>query len=294
MDPPIARSPSPEEDESSPDADASALWWALSDDPAISARLAAECEGLRALRRRAIAAERAAKAKEAELGEKVTSAASALLPPLPRARLSCSPIPSSSASSSSSVPSSSTSSTFSSASSSSGSTRPSTPDDEKRARKLELQAAIDARAEARRIRKREKQRARETGTLLELKLRDAAAAASAVTAAQSHSPTLWSMHIATEMEMDTETDKETSGESRDREGVFALKGAHSVSQLVAGMTLRRRETARPLAGRRAHSGPGARVRPYVPSALYSCVSAADVVRHPIVGRIVEAYEGQDA
>lgn len=271
IDPPIVRSPSPEDEENSPEALAPAF--SFSGDPEVTAQLTAECEGLRALRRRALAAERAARVAEAELGERVTSAASALLPPLRSTPFSSSSSTSSSSSSSSSASSSSSSSSPSSSYSSSSVSESASEMareaeltvQEKRMRKRELQAAMDARAEARRIRKREKQRARETGTLLELKMRDTGA----------YRDRERERERERERDIDVEgysmdMDKESDHSNRDREG----KGVRTVAQLVAGMMLRRRETSRPLAGR----APTSRAKPYVPSALYSFVSLDDIMR----------------
>ncbi|OCH85367.1 hypothetical protein OBBRIDRAFT_815103 [Obba rivulosa] len=128
IDPPLARSPSPDDD------DLDFLDVQL--DPSTTHLAIDEFLHLRAVRKRALAAERAARAAEAELGERVAGAANALLPPLPALGMGV----------------------------------PEIDAGERRVRKRELHAAMDARAEARRQRKREKQRSKEVGALLDLKM----------------------------------------------------------------------------------------------------------------------------
>ncbi|OBZ75485.1 hypothetical protein A0H81_04972 [Grifola frondosa] len=131
VDPPIARSPSPDED------DMQLLDTQL--DPVCSHGELDEFLKLRAVRRAALAAERAARSAEAELSERVNNAANALLPPLhPGLELHAE-----------------------------------MDGAEQRAQKRELQLAMEMRAEARRTRKREKQRAKEVNALLDLKTRSA-------------------------------------------------------------------------------------------------------------------------
>ncbi|KAI0761497.1 hypothetical protein BD413DRAFT_607124 [Trametes elegans] len=129
IDPPLARSPSPDEDD--------LQFLDVQLDPESTNLEVDEFLQLRALRKHALQQERAARLAEAELNERVIAAASALLPPTQ-----------------------------------------SDPDamqtevdaSEKRARKRELHAAMDMRAEARRVRKLQKQRSKEIGALLDLKM----------------------------------------------------------------------------------------------------------------------------
>lgn len=129
IDPPLARSPSPTEDE--------LQFIEVQLDPASTDLPNDEFLQLRALRKNALQQEREARRAESELSERVTVAASALLPP---AEGSCGVSP--------------------------------TDLDvaEKRARKRELHVAMDMRAEARRVRKLQKQRSKEIGALLDLKM----------------------------------------------------------------------------------------------------------------------------
>ncbi|KAI0628871.1 hypothetical protein C8Q77DRAFT_1067422 [Trametes polyzona] len=129
IDPPLARSPSPDEDD--------LQFLDVQLDPTSTNLEVDEFLQLRALRKHALQQERAARLAEAELNERVTAAASALLPP-----------------------------------SSGSSGAPATEMDaaEKRARKRELHAAMEMRAEARRVRKLQKQRSKEIGALLDLKM----------------------------------------------------------------------------------------------------------------------------
>ncbi|KAI8974187.1 hypothetical protein BD414DRAFT_498433 [Trametes punicea] len=129
IDPPLARSPSPDEDD--------LQFLDVQLDPASTNLEVDEFLQLRALRKAALQQERAARLAEAELNERVTAAASALLPPAhgdPDAmQMELDPA-------------------------------------EKRARKRELHAVMDMRAEARRMRKLQKQRSKEIGALLDLKM----------------------------------------------------------------------------------------------------------------------------
>ncbi|KAI0355215.1 hypothetical protein OH77DRAFT_1425280 [Trametes cingulata] len=131
IDPPLARSPSPDEDD--------LQFLDVQLDPASTHLEVDEFLQLRALRKHALQQERAARLAEAELNERVTAAANALLPPvegLPR-----------------------------------GAALQSDAElAERRARKRELHAAMDMRAEARRVRKLQKQRSKEIGALLDLKM----------------------------------------------------------------------------------------------------------------------------
>ncbi|KAI0328011.1 hypothetical protein GY45DRAFT_1255806, partial [Cubamyces sp. BRFM 1775] len=129
--PPLARSPSPDEDD--------LQFLDVQLDPASTNLEVDEFLQLRALRKSALQQERAARLAEAELNERVTAAASALLPPAHE--------------------------------STSGMAVDADVDGaEKRARKRELHAAMEMRAEARRIRKLQKQRSKEIGALLDLKM----------------------------------------------------------------------------------------------------------------------------
>ncbi|KAL7282857.1 hypothetical protein ACG7TL_002270, partial [Trametes sanguinea] len=129
IDPPLARSPSPDEDD--------LQFLDVQLDPASTNLEVDEFLQLRALRKAALQQERAARLAEAELNERVTAAANALLPP-----------------------------GHSDASAMQTELDPA----EKRARKRELHAAMDMRAEARRMRKLQKQRSKEIGALLDLKM----------------------------------------------------------------------------------------------------------------------------
>ncbi|TCD60404.1 hypothetical protein EIP91_010230 [Steccherinum ochraceum] len=103
---------------------------------------------------------------------------------------------------------------------------------EKRVRKHELHVATDLRNEARKDRKREKQKSKEIGALLDIKMNGGGYSASGM-------------------------------------GQAAFV---DVRQLVASMTMRRREAARSLANRKS----AAAHRPYLPSSLSSSVSVEDL------------------
>jgi len=135
IDPPLARSPSPDDDD--------LQFLDVQLDPTSSNLELGEFLQLRAVRRRALTAEREARNAETELGERVSSAANALLPP---------------------------SHADAGASDHFDTEMTEDSDAEKRARKRELHIAMDMRAEARRVRKREKQRSKEVGALLDLKM----------------------------------------------------------------------------------------------------------------------------
>ncbi|KAI0782103.1 hypothetical protein C8Q75DRAFT_689207, partial [Abortiporus biennis] len=126
IDPPLARSPSPSDDD--------LQFLDIQLDPTSSNLDNDEFLQLRALRRRALEAERSARTWEATLSERVTEASNALLP---SSLIEAGVMNDSSA---------------------------------KRSRKQELHAAMDLRAEARRHRKQEKQKSKEIGALLELKM----------------------------------------------------------------------------------------------------------------------------
>ncbi|KAI1786395.1 hypothetical protein LXA43DRAFT_57452 [Ganoderma leucocontextum] len=133
-DPPMGRSPSPDDDDFG--------FLDIQLDPESANVEVDEFLALRALRKNALAQERAARMAEAELNERITTAASALLPP----------------------------------------SHADTDADamhvdaivldagEKRARKRELHALMDMRTEARRTRKLQKQRSKEIGALLDFKM----------------------------------------------------------------------------------------------------------------------------
>ncbi|CCM00143.1 uncharacterized protein FIBRA_02170 [Fibroporia radiculosa] len=127
VDPPLARSPSPDDDD--------LQFLDVQLDPTSSKLEVDEFLQLRAVRRRALSAERAARLAETEFGELVSNAAHALLPPA-------------------------------TASQPSEALDPET----KRIRKRELHLAMDMRAEARHARKFEKQRSKEIGALMDLKM----------------------------------------------------------------------------------------------------------------------------
>ncbi|TFY62817.1 hypothetical protein EVJ58_g3617 [Rhodofomes roseus] len=133
IDPPLARSPSPDDDD--------LQFLDVQLDTAQTTLEVDEFLQLRAVRRRALAAERAARSAEAELAERVSAAAKALLPPSHSAI---------------DVDMDMSDDIF--------------DDDAKRLRKHDLHVAMDMRAEARRARKREKQRSKEVGALLDLKM----------------------------------------------------------------------------------------------------------------------------
>ncbi|KAI0648536.1 hypothetical protein C8Q79DRAFT_579900 [Trametes meyenii] len=122
IDPPLARSPSPDEDD--------LQFLDIQLDPASTHLEIGEFLQLRALRKSALQQERAMRQAEADYNDRVTAAAGALLPP---------------AQTDADVA-------------------------EKRARKRELHAAMEMRAEARRVRKLQKQRSKEIGALLDLKM----------------------------------------------------------------------------------------------------------------------------
>lgn len=125
-DPPLRRSPSPDDD--------ALQFLDIQFDPAISNLDVDEFLALRSLRKRALEAEREARMLETTLNERVTNAATALLPSsLADAGVLDDPI-------------------------------------EKRARKHELHVAMDLRNEARKDRKREKQKSKEIGALLDYKM----------------------------------------------------------------------------------------------------------------------------
>ncbi|KAI0933387.1 hypothetical protein AcV5_005544 [Taiwanofungus camphoratus] len=182
VDPPLARSPSPDDDD--------LQFLDVQLDPASSNLEVDEFLKLRAMRRQALATERDARSSEAELAERVSEAANALLPPQQQIHSAHSEVDA----------------------------------DERRTRKRELHTAMDMRAEVRRMRKREKQRSKEIGALLDLKM---------------------------------------------GRGVAPGKGSmRSIAHLVANMLLRRRDTFRPLANRKA-SGQS---KPYIKSHLFHAIS----------------------
>ncbi|CAL1703103.1 unnamed protein product [Somion occarium] len=168
VEPPLARSPSPDQDDF--------RFLDVQLDPLSSNLDNDEFLQLRALRNRALDAERAARLREEYLAERVESASHALLPSVLE--------------------------------------EDGVLDDpqEKRARKHDLHVAMDLRAEARKARKREKQRSKEIGLLLELKM---------------------------------------------CEGGFSMlgfgDGPGDAKHLVASMVMKRRDTSRPLANRKAAS-----------------------------------------
>ncbi|THH29022.1 hypothetical protein EUX98_g5169 [Antrodiella citrinella] len=184
-DPPLRRSPSPDDD--------LLQFIDIQLDPETSNLDVSEFIALRDLRKCALDAEREARNREASLNDRVTAAATALLP-----------------------------STL-------------VDDDivndlsEKRLRKHELHVAMDLRNVARQDRKREKQKIKEIGALLDVKM---------------------------------------NGEYPAPFGVEPLGG---MSQLVASMVMRRRETARSLANRKS-----AGQRPYINSSLSFSVSSEDL------------------
>ena len=143
-DPPLARSPSPDEDDFG--------FLDIQLDPESVNVEVDEFLQLRALRKHALAQERAARMTEADLTERITAAASALLPP-------------------SSRPSSYYGSD-SGSDSEDGDVQMQTELDpaEKRMRKRELHSMMDMRTEARRARKLQKQRSKEIGALLDFKM----------------------------------------------------------------------------------------------------------------------------
>ena len=133
-DPPLARSPSPDEDDF--------RFLDIQLDPESANVEIDEFLALRALRKNVLAQERAARMAEAELSERITAAASALLPPSHNdddaMQTDSEPVVLDVA--------------------------------EKRARKRDLHALMDMRAEARRARKLQKQRSKEIGALLDFKM----------------------------------------------------------------------------------------------------------------------------
>ncbi|EPS98320.1 hypothetical protein FOMPIDRAFT_1024649 [Fomitopsis schrenkii] len=139
VDPPLARSPSPDDDD--------LQFLDVQLDPTSTNLEVDEFLQLRAVRRRALTAERAARSAEAELAERVATAARGLLPA-----------------------SQATSSTESDVDMDLVDAEDMFDDDAKRLRKHDLHVAMDMRAEARRTRKREKQRSKEVGALLDLKM----------------------------------------------------------------------------------------------------------------------------
>ncbi|RPD71304.1 hypothetical protein L226DRAFT_206529 [Lentinus tigrinus ALCF2SS1-7] len=143
-DPPLARSPSPDEDDFG--------FLDIQLDPESVNVEIDEFLQLRALRKHALAQERAARMAEAELTERITAAASALLPPSSRPSSSCS--------------------SGSDSDSEDGDVQMHTELDpaEKRMRKRELHSMMDMRVEARRARKLQKQRSKEIGALLDFKM----------------------------------------------------------------------------------------------------------------------------
>ncbi|KAI1783687.1 hypothetical protein LXA43DRAFT_307319 [Ganoderma leucocontextum] len=201
-DPPLARSPSPDDDDFG--------FLDIQLDPESANVEVDEFLALRALRKNALAQERAARMAEAELGERIAAAASALLPP-----------------------------------SHADSDADAMPVDaivldavEKRARKRELHALMDMRADARRTRKLQKQRSKEIGALLDFKM---------------HTP------------------------MSPMEGLPPLviggggRGwTKTIAHLVAHMVLRRHDRSRPL----ENKPPATPVRP--PTALCRSLSAEDV------------------
>ncbi|KAL6308590.1 hypothetical protein BKA93DRAFT_725503 [Sparassis latifolia] len=130
IDPPMARSPSPDDD--------GMQFLEPQLDPATTKLDPSEFRALRDIRRRVSAAERAAQEAELTLGERVSEAASGLLPPLH--------------------------------SDLGGVMQDELDLAEKRARKRELHCAMELRAEARQRRKCERQRGKEIGALLALKM----------------------------------------------------------------------------------------------------------------------------
>lgn len=136
IDPPLARTPSPTEDDFG--------FLDIQLDPASSHLEVDEFLALRRMRKQALEFEKNARLCEEELSERVTAAACALYP-------LTSSSPGSSSSSLSLTPS------------------PLDPQT-KRARKHELHAAMDARSEVRKQRKRSKQKSKEIGALLDYKM----------------------------------------------------------------------------------------------------------------------------
>lgn len=149
VDPPLARSPSPDDDD--------LHFLEIQLDPTSTNLEVDEFLQLRAVRRRALAAERAARSAEAELAERVAAAAKALLPA-----------------------SQVTSSTGFDIDMDLVDAEDMFDDDAKRLRKHDLHVAMEMRAEARRARKREKQRSKEVGALLDLKMERGVAAGKGV------------------------------------------------------------------------------------------------------------------
>ncbi len=142
-DPPLARSPSPAEDDFG--------FLDIQLDPESVNVEIDEFLQLRALRKHALAQERAARMAEADLTERITAAASAFLPM--------------------SRPSSTSGSDSEYESEDGDVQMQSEPDPiEKRMRKRELHTMMDMRAEARRARKLQKQRSKEIGALLDFKM----------------------------------------------------------------------------------------------------------------------------
>ena len=139
VDPPLARSPSPDDDD--------LQFLDVQLDPTSTNLEVDEFLQLRAVRRRALAAERAARGAEAELAERVAAATKALLPASQAAPGSSADVDMDFADAEEAF-----------------------DDDAKQLRKHELHVAMDKRAEARRMRKREKQRSKEVGALLDLKM----------------------------------------------------------------------------------------------------------------------------
>ncbi|PIL33246.1 hypothetical protein GSI_04696 [Ganoderma sinense ZZ0214-1] len=133
-DPPLARSPSPDDDDFG--------FLDIQLDPESANVEVDEFLALRAMRKNALAQERAARMAETELSERITVAASALLPP-----------------------------SHADADSMDVDAEPVVLDvAEKRVRKRELHALMDMRTEARRTRKLQKQRSKEIGALLDFKM----------------------------------------------------------------------------------------------------------------------------
>ncbi|KAH9923705.1 uncharacterized protein BXZ73DRAFT_50933 [Epithele typhae] len=164
---------------------------------------------LRSIRKTAQAQERAARAAEAELGERIQTVATSLLPPTrTEAPLNSSPPPTDPDCMQTDEPPPDTpgpSACFSTA-----------PD--VRARKRELQVLTEKRADARRARKAAKHRGKEVGALLELKTHTSAAAFAFLPVAGLPPP-------------------------------GAKGWTRSLAHLIAHMIFRRRERARPLENR---------------------------------------------
>ncbi|KAI0738102.1 hypothetical protein C8Q80DRAFT_296453 [Daedaleopsis nitida] len=138
---PLARSPSPDEDDFG--------FLDIQLDPESVNVEVDEFLQLRALRKHALAQERAARMAEADLNERITAAASVLLPPSHAE-----------ASTESAVESDGDDAVM----------RTDSDPAEKRLRKRELHSMMDMRAEARRTRKLQKQRSKEIGALLDFKM----------------------------------------------------------------------------------------------------------------------------